>query len=122
MSITEGKLKTISENIWVVFTARIAMVATPFVASALIWLGSAWLETKFNSIAIPLQKIDDRVSNLENAVTNVNLKNAQQDIFVDQNKDAVTKIVGSLETLGSKINEINVNVGIIADREKRSNN
>lgn len=119
------RMKSLSENIWIVFIARIAMVFTPIVATALVWFGTNWLETKFETLAEPLKKIENRVEILENGSKAVDLKNQAQDIFLESDKATSNKISQQVESLGSKVDEVNTNLksltSVLADRDRRAN-
>ena len=111
--------KTLSENVWTVFVSRLAMVATPFVASALVWFGSNWLEKKFTDIIEPLQVLAGRVDNLEKISIDQKINGQRRDIFIQNNKETAAKISDNVDKLVDSVQKINENVAVIADRERR---
>lgn len=118
------RMKSFSENIWIVLVARVTMVATPFVATALVWFGSNWLEGNFKSLADPIKKIETRVETLETGSRAFELKNQAQDIFLDNDKAASSKISQQVDSLGLKLDEVNSNLksltNVLADRDRRA--
>lgn len=118
------QVRSISDNVWTVFVARIAMISTPFVASGLVYFGSQWLEGKFDLVTVPLQRVESRVDVLERGDRTSELKNQSQDFLIQSNGTSVSKITDQVEKLGRKIDEVNSSLqsltDVLADRERRA--
>ena len=119
------KIRSFSENMWMVFIARLAVIVTPFAATALVWFGMTWLYGQFEKIAVPLQKVETRIDTLERGDRASELKNQSQDFLIQSNNASVSKVAGEVEKLGRKIDEVNSSLqsltSVLADRERRAN-
>lgn len=58
-------IEKFANSLLTVLVARGAMVATPFVATALVWFGSSWLDNRFDTMTRALDGIGTRVDTLE---------------------------------------------------------
>jgi hypothetical protein len=58
-------MEKVANSLLTVLIARGAMVAMPFVASALVWFGSSWLDQRFDQMARSLDAVGSRVETLE---------------------------------------------------------
>lgn len=118
------QVRSFSDNVWTIFVARLAMIATPFVAAGLVYFGSGWLEGKFDKIAGPLQRVESRVDVLERSDRTSELKNQSQDFLIQSNGETVGKITDQVEKLGDKIDDVNSSLqsltNVLADRERRA--
>lgn len=121
--MSNERIAAITENIYTKFTARIAMISLPFVASGLVWLGSSWLEGKFENIAVPLGKVDLRVQVLETSDRVTELKNQSQDIYIQSNKESIAAIADQVKGVVTEMGKVNSSLQDLArsisDRERR---
>ncbi len=58
-----------ANNVLLLLVSRIAMIATPFVATLLVYLGSFWLTSQFAASNIELSTLTSKVDNYQNQVT-----------------------------------------------------
>jgi hypothetical protein len=124
--MTPESVRAVADNIWTVVIARLAMVATPFVAAALVWFGSQWLAEKFAAISNPILAIERRVDTLEG-----NDRVQQQQILTHEyrlntDKENAGKVASEVSGLATKIGELSSKfqslTDVLSDRERRMGN
>lgn len=113
------KLRSFTDNVWTVFLSRMSMVAAAPIVGAMVWLGSSWLDQKFEALREPLEKLNGRVTVLETGTRSNDIIDTKQDMRIDGNTNAITTVTLALSQAVQQMNDINKNLAVLADREKR---
>ena len=113
--MTSDRVRSISDNVYMVLIARIAMVLTPIIASGLVWLGGQWLDGKFDALSVPLIEVKHRVDTLESSDRMSAITNNSQQIFIDSNKEAIGKVAEKVDGLGQDLNEVTSSLKALTD-------
>lgn len=70
--VKDADLERIANHTILILVSRVAMLLTPFVVSALVWAGSAYLADKFAAQTAALIAVSQRIDRIE-AVENVTI-------------------------------------------------
>ena len=65
----DTNINLVTNNVIFVLVSRLAMIATPFVAAALVYLASFWLTSQFTQQANSVQVLAVKVDNFQSQIT-----------------------------------------------------
>ena len=131
-------IQSLLENTTITVLSRLSMLALSAGIPLLVYFGSSWAESKYDALLQSTTALENRIYHVEGVANADQIKNIQQEIFIDQNNKSIeenSKHIGviaeqtgktldklntSIDSLADKVNAASALLGVVVDRENRN--